>query len=110
VGKSTNPNGAVLGLQLSQSSQYAPSGEPLEKRDLAAAIHEEDDIWTALEALGAVPPSIRDLSPRELLEAVPPPTQMVRAVSPDEAIDTPEMELFDAPDDVALNVCRYFRC
>ena len=70
VGTPTSPDGAILALWLSHRSQHMPSGRALDAEELAATVDEESDLWTALEALGAVPDGIRELSPSQVLETV----------------------------------------
>jgi hypothetical protein len=105
VGRSAQPDDAILVLRLDHPSWHVPSGSALRARDLAVAVDREDSIWTALEVQGAVPQGTRNQRASHVLEAV---DAWERTTW--QGITTLTPRLVDTGDDVALKWCDWRPC
>jgi hypothetical protein len=105
VGLSTNPDGAAAVLHLAQPSAHKHIvSAAISADDIATALRTEPDVWTALEAVGAVPagllqlPVDRVLGPVEEWERIKRENLVTSNLSP-------------TPGDAGFHVCcMFFAC
>lgn len=98
LGLDSNPAGAVALVRLMHPSRHRPNQTVVDSGRLTDQIQRTGDVWSALEAEGAVPPGIRDLPVGEVLGPVNDWEVEIRA-------NLVTTTLYRTPGEVSINWC-----